>query len=54
MRTIINHLPDWNSLQLSRLLRDRSAVLVLIKKELYALEIPKVNHDSEVVQCVLV
>ena len=53
-RKIINHFPDYNSFESSRPLRDGGGVLVLVRQELSASEIPNMNHNSDVLECVFV
>ena len=53
-RKIINHFPNYNSFESSRPLRDGGGVLVLVRQELSASEIPNTNHNSDVLECVFV
>ena len=53
-RKIINHFPIYNSFESSCPMRNVGGVLVLVRQELSASEIPNMNHNSEVLECVFV
>ena len=51
---IINLFPNYNSFESGRPLRDGGGVLVLIRQELNTSEIPNMNRNSDVLECVFV
>ena len=53
-RKIINHFPNYSSFHSSRPMRDWSGVLVPVRQELNASEVPEMNQKFEIVKCVFI